>query len=94
MASPDRYTATGLIKSSMIHADFKGLMRHTDTTLNVKADLEYNVLGSGKQLLALAGDYKATKMGVLNKHDIHLSVNVSVNSIFTILSSACLMNYI
>ena len=56
-------------------------MRHTDTTLNVKGDLQYNIIGSGNQLLGLEGDYKLTSQGspgsnVWEKHDIHLSVKV------------------
>ena len=41
--SPDRYDLTSALRASSLSLDFAGQLRHTDTTLAVKADATYKM---------------------------------------------------
>ncbi len=50
--SQDRYDLTSALRSSIVSIDFAGQLRHTDTSLSVKADASYKMpsIGSHKVL--------------------------------------------
>jgi len=73
--SGDRHTATATIKSSFITARVSGLVKQTDSSLNVKLDTTYDAFNSGEQNLAINGEYKSAYTGSLARHNIAFSVN-------------------
>lgn len=73
----DRYSASASMKSSVVDAAFSGLMQHSDTSLSLKGDLSYDLWHQGEQTIFMAGDYTQSNQGALQKHNIHLSINVS-----------------
>jgi hypothetical protein len=71
----DRYTVTSSIKSSFMKAKLSGLLKQTDSLLNVKMDVNYDAFGSGEQNLAMNGEYKSALTGSLTRHNIVFSIN-------------------
>ena len=56
-SSQDRYDLTSALRSSVVSIDFAGQLRHTDTSLSVKADASYKMpsIGSHKVCADLRG---------------------------------------
>lgn len=72
----DRYSSTGSVNGFGLKAAFTGLMKFTDTSVNLKGDLSYNLFGSGDYTVFTSGGYSLTSRGSLTKHQLSLSVNV------------------
>ena len=65
-----------LIEISLIlHILFSGLVKQTDSSLNVKLDTTYDAFNSGEQNLMFNGEYKSAYTGALARHNIALSIN-------------------
>ena len=52
-----------------------GLVKQTDSLLNVKLDTVYDAFNSGEQNLAINGEYRSTHAGLLSRHNIVFSIN-------------------
>ena len=63
------------IKAIFLYITFSGLVKQTDSSLNVKLDTTYDAFNSGEQNLAFNGEYKSAFTGALARHNIALSIN-------------------
>ena len=68
--SPDRYDLTSALRASSLSLDFAGQLRHTDTTLAVKADATYKMPDIGTHKVRTFLSPKVSIEGGLHSREV------------------------